>query len=119
MPSLTTYYNASFRSSSFWTQDDGPFSSPGADLDEEAALIRFPGGDNFEYQSFGLAVQTIDLPIAINGSDLAALVALHRTSGNLIYNGVTRSARLKGITTPQRDNLDHTTWKLTLKLVLL
>lgn len=119
MPDISRNYVSSFSGVSFWPQDDGPFTSPGADLDEESAIIRFPGGNNFEYQSFGNAPQTIDIPIAINGSNLSALVALHRTNGSLVHNGSTRSARLKSLTVPQKDNLDGLTWKLTLKFVLL
>lgn len=117
--SIANYYDASFAGVSFWLQDDGPFSSPGAELEEDFALLRIPGGNTTVLQSFGTLARQVTLPIAIDGSDLPALVAKHKTNGTLIYNGNTVSARLVAISVPQRDNLGHTTWKMTLKFILL
>lgn len=120
MPDLTPYYNGSFRgTSSFWIQDSGPFTEPGADLAEDYVLLRIPGGNITILQSFGSAPRTLDLPIAINSSDLASLVAKQASSGTLVYHGGSIQARMVGMTQPQRDNLDQGTWKMTLKFVLL
>lgn len=118
MPNLSGFYSGSFRSVGFWVLDEGPFTSPGADLEEDYTLLRIPGGNTTVLQSFGNLPRKVDLAIAINGADLTSLVTKHGTNGTLIYNSNTVQARLVGITQPTRDNADMTSWKMTLKFVL-
>lgn len=118
---FTSNYDASFvagGTSSFWEMFEGGYSAPGPDLVEETAKLRIPGGDVTVVQKFGMATRTFDLPIAINASHRAALVAKRGATGTLNFHNGSITAFFDGITNERLSASGLGIYLMTLKFTV-
>ncbi len=101
-PSLTNMYDASFDSNGFVELYNNQLVIE-PDTAIETSITHIPGGNTTVVQSSGLIAQTLDLPIAAEGSIITTLRGLVGSRKTLVTHSGSTSARLLHVKGVQKE----------------